>query len=193
MAPGAGSLKFGELELVTSPLVMSPRETSTGLVARAAEHLDGRPGVVVDVGTGSGAIALAVAQAAPQAVVWATDVSEAAVELAALNAERAGLAHRVAVRRGDLLEPFPGVADVIVANLPYLPIAERALHPDLFAEPPSAVFAEGDGLGIVRRLVATARRRLAPDGLLALQVRGRIHAARLPELHSLDQVLLAAA
>jgi release factor glutamine methyltransferase len=193
MAPGPGSLKFGALELVTSPLVMTPRETSTGLVARAAEHLDGRPGVVVDVGTGSGAIALAIAQAAPQAAVWATDVSEAAVELAALNAQRAGLSDRVAVRQGDLLEPFPGTADVIVANLPYLPIAERALHPDLFAEPPSAVFADGDGLGIVRRLVSAAHRRLAPDGLLALQVRGRIHAARARELHALDQVLLAAA
>jgi release factor glutamine methyltransferase len=193
MAPGPGSLKFGALELVTSPLVMTPRETSTGLIARAAEHLDGRPGVVVDVGTGSGAIALAIAQAAPQAAVWATDVSEAAVELAALNAQRAGLSDRVAVRQGDLLEPFPGIADVIVANLPYLPIAERALHPDLFAEPPSAVFADGDGLGIVRRLVSAARRRLAPDGLLALQVRGRIHAARARELRALDQVLLAAA
>jgi release factor glutamine methyltransferase len=193
MAPGPGSLKFGALELVTSPLVMTPRETSTGLVARAAEHLDGRPGVVVDVGTGSGAIALAIAEAAPQAAVWATDVSEAAVELAALNAQRAGLSDRVAVRQGDLLEPFPGTADVIVANLPYLPIAERALHPDLFAEPPSAVFADGDGLGIVRRLVSAAHRRLAPDGLLALQVRGRIHAARARELHALDQVLLAAA
>ena len=193
MAPGPGSLKFGALELVTSPLVMTPRETSTGLVARAAEHLDGRPGVVVDVGTGSGAIALAIAQAAPQAAVWATDVSKAAVELAALNAQRAGLSDRVAVRQGDLLEPFPGIADVIVANLPYLPIAERALHPDLFAEPPSAVFADGDGLGIVRRLVSAARRRLAPDGLLALQVRGRVHAARARELHALDQVLLAAA
>ena len=193
MAPGAGSLKFGELELVTSPLVMIPRETSAGLVAHAAEHLDGRPGVVVDVGTGSGAIALAVARTAPLAFVWATDVSEAAVELAALNAQRAGLANRVAVRHGDLLDPFPGIADVIVANLPYLPISERALHPDLFAEPPGAVFADGDGLGIVRRLITAARRRLAPDGLLALQVRGRIHAARQPELHSLDQVLLAAA
>jgi release factor glutamine methyltransferase len=190
---GPGSVKFGALELTTSPLVMTPRETSAGLVARAAEHLDGRPGVVVDVGTGSGAIALAVAQAAPQALVWATDVSESAVELASLNARRSGLDHRVAVRHGDLLDPFPGIADVIVANLPYLPIGERNRHPDLFAEPPGAVFADGDGLGIVRRLVVAARRRLAPDGLLALQVRGRIHAARLPELQTLDQLLLAAA
>jgi len=187
------TVEFGGLELVTSPLVMTPRATSQGLVARAAEHLAGRPGVVVDVGTGSGAIALALAQAAPRARVWATDVSEAATELAALNVRQAGLADRIAVRHGDLLDPFPGIADVIVANLPYLPLAERHEHPDLVAEPLEAVFADGDGLGTVRRLVAAARRRLAPDGLLALQVRGRIHSARAEELSTLEQVLAIAA
>jgi release factor glutamine methyltransferase len=183
---------FGGLELATSPFVMTPRETSAGLVACATEHLAGRAGVVVDVGTGSGAIALAVAQAAPRASVWATDTSCAAVELAAQNAQRAGLHSRVAVRRGDLLDPFPGHADVIVANLPYLPLSERRSHPDLDSEPLSAVYAEGDGLGLVRRLVASARRRLTPDGLLALQVRGRIHAAPRADLHVLEQLLAPA-
>ncbi|TML14143.1 MAG: HemK family protein methyltransferase [Actinobacteria bacterium] len=181
--------KFGSLELVTSPSVMTPRETSTGLVACVADHLEDRPGVVVDVGTGSGAIALAVAQAAPHAAVWATDVSSAAVELARLNARRAGLEDRVTVRHGNLLDPFPGAADVIVANLPYLPITERRRYPELDREPVNAVFADGDGLGLVRRLVAAARRRLAPDGLLALQVRGRIHSARRPELQALEHLL----
>ena len=184
---------FAGLGLVTSPFVMTPRKTSAGLVVCAVEHLEGKPGVVVDVGTGSGAIALAVAEAASHAAVWATDVSSAAVELATLNARRAGLHSRVTVRRGDLLEPFPGTADVIVANLPYLPIGERQRHPDLAAEPVSAVFAEGDGLGLVRRLVEVARRRLTPDGLLALQVRGRIHAARQPDLHALEHLLAAPA
>jgi release factor glutamine methyltransferase len=114
----AATTTFGGLELVTSPLVMTPRETSRGLVLSASEHLRDRPGVVVDVGTGSGAIALAVAEAAPHAAVWATDVSSAAVELARLNARRAGLHDRVTVRRGSLLDPFPGAVDVIVANLP---------------------------------------------------------------------------
>ena len=60
---------------------------------------------------------------------------------------------------------------------------------DEFARPGRSVFAEGDGLGLVRRLVSAARRRLAPDGLLALQVRGRIHAARRSELHALERLL----
>jgi release factor glutamine methyltransferase len=185
----AATATFGGLELVTSPLVMTPRETSAGLVACATDHLGGNPGVVVDVGTGSGAIALAVAKAAPHAAVWATDVSAAAVELTRLNARRAGLDNRVAVRQGSLLDPFPGTADVIVANLPYLPLGERRTYPELASEPVSAVFAESDGLGLVRRLVGAARRRLTPDGLLALQVRGRIHAARRPDLHALDLLL----
>ena len=184
---------FGGLELATSPFVMTPRETSTGLVACATNRLAGEPGVVVDVGTGSGAIALAIAKAAPRASVWATDTSPAAVELARLNAQRAGLGGRIAVRRGNLLDPFPGRADVIVANLPYLPLSERNIHPELESEPVSAVYAEGDGLGLVRRLVASARRRLTPDGLLAIQVRGRIHAAAMPELHLLEQLLAPAA
>jgi HemK-like putative methylase len=168
---------------------MTPRETSIGLVARATEHLHGNAGVVVDVGTGSGAIALAVAKAAPNASVWATDVSAEAVELASLNASRAGLEGRIAIRRGSLLDPVPGTADVIVANLPYLPLSERRRYPEFASEPASALFAEGDGLGLVRRLVAAARRRLAPNGLLGLQVRGRIHAARRPDLHVLENLL----
>lgn len=184
---------FGGLELATSPFVMTPRETSTGLVAYATKHLAGEPGVVVDVGTGSGAIAVAIAQAAPRASVWATDTSPAAVELATLNAQLARVGRRIAVRRGDLLGPFPGRADVIVANLPYLPLSERHVHPDLEGEPVSAVYAEGDGLGLVRRLVASASRHLTPDGLLALQVRGRIHAARHRDLHVLEQLLAPAA
>jgi methylase of polypeptide subunit release factors len=97
------------------------------------------------------------------------------------------------VRHGSLLDPFPGTADVILANLPYLPLGERNEHPDLASEPVNAVFAEGDGLGLVRRLVAAARRRLTPDGLLALQIRGRIHAAPRPELHALEHLLAAPA
>ena len=166
---------FGGLELVTEPgRVMVPRATSLGLVERALSHIGDEPAVVVDVGTGSGAVALAIAEAAPRALVWATDIRSEAVALARRNALRLGLGDRVRVRRGDLLEPVPGRVDVIVANLPYLPWRERAFHPDLAGEPEDAVFASGDGLALYRRLIADAPSHLVPGGLVALQLRGKV-------------------
>jgi release factor glutamine methyltransferase len=167
-------IRFGGIELETSSHVMTPRSTSLPLVDRVVAHLDGRAGVVADVGTGSGALAIAIAIAAPETRVWATDVSPAAVELARANAARAGLADRVTVREGELLVPVPVRVDAIVANLPYLPLGERHRHPDLWREPADAVFAPGDGLGIVRRLLAAAPQWLTPDGIVVLQVRGQI-------------------
>lgn len=169
------SVEFAGLDLLTAPgRVMTPRAASLGLVDRVVEHIGDRPAVVVDVGTGSGAVALAIAKAAPRVRVWATDVCAEAVELARRNVLRCGLGDRVRVLRGDLLAPVPGRVDVIVANLPYLPWREQPLHPDLVAEPEGAVFAPGDGLGIYRRLRGEASSRLAPNGLLAFQLRGRV-------------------
>lgn len=181
------TVRFAGLELLTSPgIVMTPRCTSTALVERVIEHVGGQPAVVVDVGTGSGAIAVAIASAAPNARVWATDVSADAVTLARRNAARLGV--DVRVRRGHLLDPVPGRIDVVVANLPYLPHSERALHPDLEVEPEDAVFAPGDGLGGYRRLLESAVDRLAPDGLLAVQLRGELLSAHARELERLDPI-----
>lgn len=167
-------IRFGDVELETSDAVMTPRSTSLALVDRVVEHLGGRGGLVADVGTGSGAIGIAIAQGAPGAFVWATDVNPDAVVLARANAARAGVADRVAVVAGELLEPVPEPVDAIVANLPYLPLAERHRHPDLWGEPPEAVFAPGDGLGTVRQLLAAAPAWLTPDGIVVLQLRGQV-------------------
>ena len=88
------TVDFGGVELVASPFVMTPRETSVGLVTHAVEHLGGEPGVVVDVGTGSGAIAIALAHERPNATVTAIDISESALAVARDNAERVGFADR---------------------------------------------------------------------------------------------------
>ncbi|HUK96636.1 MAG TPA: methyltransferase [Gaiellaceae bacterium] len=179
------TVEFAGLELETEPgIVMTPRSTSVALVECALEHVGDRRAVVVDVGTGSGAIAVAIARSAPAATVWATDVCADSVALAGRNAARCGV--DVRVRRGDLLDPVPGPIDVVVANLPYLPYAERSLHPDLAGEPSDSVYAPGDGLGPYRRLLAAARTRLAPDGLLALQFRGELVSASAAELPALD-------
>ena len=182
-------VEFSGLRLESAPGdVMTPRATSERLVAEACMRIDGAARVA-DVGTGSGALAIAIATARPEAQVWATDVDARAVRLARANVVRLGLAGRVRVRRGDLLEPVPGPLDVIVANLPYLAAATAASHPDLRAEPFDAVFAPGDGLDPYRCLVSGAATKLSPRGSLVLQLYGRVVTAERDELAELDVLL----
>jgi release factor glutamine methyltransferase len=86
------------------------------------------------------------------------------------------------VLEGDLLAPVPGELDVVAANLPYLPYADRALYPDLAGEPPAAVFAEGDGLDPYRRLLTQAELRLRPDGAVIFQLHREVFVAERNEL-----------
>ena len=183
-------MTFNGLKLLTSPgLVMTPRPTSEQLVAAAWAHVGDGQRRVVDVGTGSGAIAIAIAIACPNAEVWATDTSPIAVRLARANVLRHGLAGRVFVRRGDLLAPVPRPADVIVANLPYVPASTAPDHPELEAEPFHAVFARDDGLDPYRRLVDSAMTRLTDGGVLLLQLDRRLVAASRTELPVLAATL----
>jgi release factor glutamine methyltransferase len=183
-------LTFHGLELGTcAGLVMTPRAESEKLVIAAIAPVGDKPARVVDVGTGSGAIALAIATALPQAEVFATDTSAAAVALARLNAARVGVSSRVTIVRGNLLDPLPGSFDLIVANLPYLPIAEAARRPDLANEPREAVFAPGDGLEPYRRLIAASRERMSRDGTLVIQFHGEVLTATRETLDVLAATL----
>ena len=181
---------FSGLELGVRPgRVMIPRAATEGLVAAAVDRLGDGPARVVDVGTGSGAIAVAIADAAPQAEVWATDTSLAAVSLAHANARRHGLADRVTVCHADLLEGVPGALDLVVANLPYVPEARASFFPDLASEPPTAVFADGDGLHPYRRLIAACATRLRREGSLVVQFHRQVLAAERSELPELQAAL----
>jgi release factor glutamine methyltransferase len=147
---------FHGLEFLTAPgRVFTPRAATEALVDAALARIPNEPVRVADVGTGSGAIAVSIARARPQAEVWATDTNPDAVELARANAERHGVADRVHVRQGNLLEPIPDAVDYVVANLPYLPAETRAEaeHAELTGEPEDAVFAPGDGLGPLHGLL----------------------------------------
>jgi release factor glutamine methyltransferase len=168
---------------------MVPRPASEQVVADALARLGDRAARVVDVGTGCGAIAIALAVSAPALEVWATDVSAAAVRLTRMNAARHGVVDRVHVRRGDLLAPVAGDFDLVVANLPYLPARTRARYPDLAGEPFTAVFADGDGLDPYRRLLRESERRLRDEGGVVLQIHGRVVAADRSELASLSAAL----
>jgi release factor glutamine methyltransferase len=177
---------FFGLPLVTARgTVMTPRPASEQLVAAALERIGDRPARVVDVGTGTGAIAIAIASAAPAAEVWATDTSPAAVALARANAARHGLDDRVLVRQGNLLEPVPDPIDLVVANLPYLPLFDADRYPDLAVEPESAVFGSGDGLDPYRRLLDACAERLDGDGSVVIQLHRAPLAATVDELWAL--------
>ena len=160
---------FYDLQLETAPgRVFTPRPATERLVQAALERIDGQPMRVADVGTGSGAVAIALAVNRPDIEVWATDTNEHAVELARANAERSGVADRVHVLRGNLLEPLSSPVDLVVANLPYLPESEH--DPRYDDEPPDAVYAPGDGLDPYRGLLDACRDgKLETGGTVMLQ------------------------
>jgi release factor glutamine methyltransferase len=178
---------FCGIRMLTLPgVAMSPRPATEDLVDLAAKRLGDRPSSVADVGTGSGAIAVALALRAPQARVWATDTSLAAVAVARANVARHGLGARISVQRADLLKGVPGELDLVVANLPYLSEALRNERPELAGEPPEAVFAPGDGLHPYRRLVEMCSRLLRPDGALVFQLHRRVLLAEAAQLATLE-------
>jgi release factor glutamine methyltransferase len=176
---------FFDLPLETAPgRVFTPRPTTEALVDAALERIDGVPMRIADVGTGSGAIAVALAAQKPNVEIWATDTSADAVALARANAERLGVADRVHVLQGDLLEPLTAPVDLIVANLPYLPKSEH--DPRYDGEPEEAVYAPGDGLGPYRRLLDACRDgKLETGGTVLLQYHGKPYAADCWQLEDL--------
>jgi release factor glutamine methyltransferase len=176
---------FCDLRLETAPgRVFTPRPATERLVEAALERIDGVPMRIADVGTGTGAIAVALATRRPQVEVWATDTNEEAVALARANAERLGVADRVHVLHGNLLDPLPEPVDLVVANLPYLPGWQRDARYD--GEPDDAVYAPGDGLGPYRRLLDACRDgKLQTGGAVLLQYHGEPLAADCWQLEDL--------
>jgi release factor glutamine methyltransferase len=182
---------FYDLDLETAPgRVFTPRPATERLVEAALDRIDGVPMRIADVGTGSGAVAVALAVNKPEVEVWATDTNEAAVELARANAKRLGVADRVHVLHGSLLDPVPQTVDLIVANLPYLPEAEKDARYD--SEPADAIYAPGDGLDPYRRLLDACRDgKLQTGGTVLLQYQGETFAADCWQLEDLRSELEA--
>jgi len=151
-----GRRGFRHIELAVDARVLVPRPETELLVEIGVELLAPRARVV-DVGTGSGAIALALASERPDLRVLATDVSADALDVARRNAAQLGLAERVDFACGDLLAGV-GEVDAVLSNPPYLAESDRAtLAPEIVRhEPPGALFAGADGLDVIRRLVPAA-------------------------------------
>jgi len=166
-----GRRGFWSLDLQVGPATLIPRAETELLVELAFERLPaGQPLRVADLGTGSGAIALAIARERPLAEVLATDASAAALEVAAANARALSLGN-VAFRHGDWFAPLAGERfDVIASNPPY--IAEDDVHlgrGDLRFEPAAALASGADGLDAIRVIAAAAPAHLRPDGWLLVE------------------------
>jgi release factor glutamine methyltransferase len=184
---------FYDLQLETAPgRVFTPRPATQQLVEAALDRIDGVPMRIADVGTGSGAIAVALAVNKPNVEIWATDTNEDAVALAHANAERLGVADRVHVVLGSLLEPLSEPVDLVVANLPYLPESEH--DPRYDDEPEDAVYAPGDGLGPYRHLLDACRDgKLQTGGSILIQFHGQPLSADCWQLEDLRAELENAA
>jgi release factor glutamine methyltransferase len=165
---------FRGLRVRVTPDVLVPRPETEMLVEWSLELVPA-PRLAVDVGAGSGCIACAIAAERPATRVVATDRSPAAAAVARTNAESLGVGHRVDVIVADLLAPLGAAgADLIVANLPYIPTSTLAtLSPEVVRHDPAGALDGGaDGLAEIRRLIATAGSRLADGGVLVLETAG---------------------
>ncbi|HVI55041.1 MAG TPA: peptide chain release factor N(5)-glutamine methyltransferase [Luteibacter sp.] len=164
-----GTRDFWSLTLEVTPATLIPRAETELLVELALERLP-EGGRVADLGTGSGAIALAMAKERPDALVFAVDASADALAVARRNARRLGL-ERVVFAHGDWLVPLGGEAfDLIVGNPPYIESADHHLREgDLRFEPLTALASGTDGLDDIRRIATASPARLAPGGWLLLE------------------------
>jgi release factor glutamine methyltransferase len=171
-----GQQEFYGLTLHVTPAVLIPRPETEHLVEAVLKLLPpDKPLKIADIGTGSGAIAIALAAHLPQAAITALDISTEALTIAAANAREHNVAGRIQFLQSDLLSAFDHATetfDAIVSNPPYIPEFDRStLHPQVRDhEPATALFAGKSGLDIYRRLIPQALNALKPNGLLALEI-----------------------
>ncbi|MGH7883149.1 MAG: peptide chain release factor N(5)-glutamine methyltransferase [Candidatus Dormibacteraceae bacterium] len=175
-----GHKEFMQLDFKVTPAVLVPNPATETLVERAVAMLKAQGGEVrvADVGTGSGCIAVALAHYLPDARIWASDIDEVALAVAAENVQAHNLADRIRLCPGDLLEPLSEQFDLICANLPYVdPADEAGLPAEVLAQPRHALFAAEAGAALIRRLLQSAREKLAPGGHLLAEIGPHLQAA----------------
>jgi release factor glutamine methyltransferase len=170
-----GLREFYGLDFAVTPAVLIPRPETETLVECAVELARKREPrarlVVADVGTGSGAIAVALAHALPRAEVYATDVSSDALTVGSENARRHGLGRRLSFLRGDMLSPLRERVDLIISNPPYVKTSDWfALPPEIRDHEPRGALDGGiEGLDVIRRLLEEALHYLRADGALCME------------------------
>ena len=168
-----GTVEFCGHTFLCDKRALVPRPETEELVELLKREVrDQRSEVrILDVGTGSGVIALTLAKEFPEAKISGTDISEDALALARENAARLGLSDRVRFFKSNLLENVDGIFDLIVANLPYIAAQDRhSLSREVLRDPEVALFAGAHGDELVRALIEQAPARLRPGGMLALEI-----------------------
>lgn len=208
-----GTQAFWRHEFAVGPAVLIPRPETEVLVDAGLGLMAGLDAPrVIDVGTGSGCIALSLAAERPDAILVATDTSAAALAIARENATRLGLAGKVRFVRGDLLDAFDSGSrvrafDLVVSNPPYVPDAEwRGLEPEVRDHDPRSALVPEEGVAVLYgRLLAGAARVLRPGGAVALEVgagqsadvaaqaaaAGFVSTRLVPDLQAIPRVIVA--
>jgi release factor glutamine methyltransferase len=166
-----GTVEFCGLTFLCDKRAMVPRPETEQLVELVQSAIRNPRSAILDVGTGSGVVALSLAAKFPEAKILAVDVSDDALALAQENAARLNLSARVRFLKSHLLENVEGAFEVIVANLPYISTQERhTLSPEVLHDPEIALFAGVRGDQLVRELIDQAPSRLRPGGMLTLEI-----------------------
>jgi release factor glutamine methyltransferase len=166
-----GTVEFCGNTFLCDNRALVPRPETEQFVELVESRIENRESRIVDVGTGSGVIALSLSKKFPEAQIFAVDISEDALALTRENAIRLGLSGRVQLRKSNLLENLDERFDLIVANLPYIATQDRhTLSREVLHDPEVALFAGTRGDELVRELIEQAPTRLRPAGLLALEI-----------------------
>lgn len=186
-----GTAPFGPLDLIVDSRVLVPRPETEGLFELAARIVR-NPKIIVDLCTGSGALALALKERFPSAAVFATDVSEDALAVAQENKERTGL--DVVLGHGDLFDSLPerilGEVDLIVANPPYVAEVQYSFLPaDVRREPRQALVAGPTGLEVIQRIGDVAAKWLRPGGVLVCEIGERQGVSASSSVRDLSPVI----
>ena len=166
-----GCREFYGRDFYVDPGVLIPRPESELLVEKTLKLAQNRTvATIAEIGTGCGAIAISLALNLPQTKIYATDISAAALKVALFNCQKHGVANRICLLQGDMLDPLPEPVDLIIANLPYVKESELPLICSANFEPLLALNGGSDGLEKIRQLCRQANNKLCPDGCLLLEI-----------------------
>jgi release factor glutamine methyltransferase len=166
-----GTVEFCGHVFLCDKRALVPRPETEELVELLKSEIRNPESEILDVGTGSGVIAISLAMEFPEAKISGIDISEDALDLARENAARLNLRDRVRFFKSNLLENIDGIFDVIVADLPYIAAQDRqTLSREVLHDPEVALFAGGQGAELIRALIDQAPVRLRPGGVLALEI-----------------------